>query len=140
MKFTVSSTELLHALLSVARAIPTKPSIPIIENFLFSLKNNRLEITATDLDLTLRTALPVNLVEEEGAIAVPAKLLTDSLKEFPELPLTFTAGAEGILEIKWQSGASKIPFSPAEEFPALPEMEEGVSIRVDYPADRKSVV
>lgn len=135
MKFTVSSTELLHALLSVARAIPTKPSIPIIENFLFSLKNNRLEITATDLDLTLRTALPLNLVEEEGAIAVPAKLLTDSLKEFPELPLTFTAGAEGILEIKWQSGASKIPFSPAEEFPALPEMEEGVSIRVDYPAD-----
>ena len=135
MKFTVSSTELLHALLSVSRAIPAKPSIPIIENFLFVLKDSRLEITATDLDLTLRTAISINLVEEDGAIAVPAKLLTDSLKEFPELPLTFTAGADGILEIKWQSGASKIPYSPATEFPALPEIEDGLSIRVDYPAD-----
>ena len=66
MKFTVSSTELLHALLSVSRAIPAKPSIPIIENFLFVLNGNRLEITATDLDLTLRTALTINLVEEEA--------------------------------------------------------------------------
>lgn len=135
MKFTVSSTELLHALLSVSRAIPAKPSIPIIENFLFVLNGNRLEITATDLDLTLRTALTINLVEEEGQIAVPAKLLTDSLKEFPELPLTFSAGNDGILEIKWQSGASKIPFSPAEEYPALPAIDEATSIRVEYPAD-----
>lgn len=135
MKFTVSSTELLHALLSVSRAIPAKPSIPIIENFLFVLRDNRLEITATDLDLTLRTALPINLVDEDGQIAVPAKLLTDSLKEFPELPLTFTSGNDGILEIKWQSGASKIPFSPADEFPSLPAIDEESSVRVEYPAD-----
>lgn len=135
MRFTVSSTELLHSLLSVSRAIPAKPPIPILENFLFVLKEGRLEITATDLDLTLRTAIPINTVEQEGEIAVPAKLLTDSLKEFPELPLIFEAGADGILEIRWQNGASKIPFSPAKEYPEPPSILEDLALRVEFPAE-----
>ena len=72
MKFTVSSAELLKALMDVSKAIPAKSVQPILENFLFVLKDNNLEITASDSDLTLRTCIEVEKVQEEGSIAVPA--------------------------------------------------------------------
>lgn len=82
MNFTVSSTELLHGLLSGLRVISNKTTTPILDNFLFVLRGNSLEVTASDSETTLRTVITVDEVAEEGSAAVPAKILTDSLKEF----------------------------------------------------------
>ncbi len=135
MKFTVSSSELLHGLLSVSRVISTKNTLPILDNFLFVLKENCLEVTASDLEMTIRTNINIEDVNEEGEIAVPAKLLTDSLKEFPDLPLTFeTNERENVLEITWLSGASKIPFFDADEYPLTPSKADD-SISINIPAN-----
>ena len=73
MKLTISSTNLLKALMDVSKAIPSKSPLPILENFLFVLKEGVLEITASDSELTLRTRIEAEGSEEDGSIAVPAR-------------------------------------------------------------------
>ena len=80
MNLTISSTNLLKALMDVSKAIPSKSPLPILENFLFVLKDGKLEITASDSELTLRTAIEVESAEQEGSVAVPARHMTDLLK------------------------------------------------------------
>ena len=123
MKFTVSSSELLEGLVSVSKVISSKPTLTILENFLFELDNANLRVTASDGETTLKTCIAIAQVDEAGRTAIPAKLLTDSLKEFPDLPLTFkTVDGGSIMEISWASGASKIPCFDAADFPNLPEI------------------
>lgn len=125
MEFTVSSSELLRGLLSVSRVIISKPSLPILEDFLFVLSGNTLTVTASDGETTLKTAIPIELVAQEGEIAVPARLLTDYLKEFPDMPITFSVAPDShIMELTWASGASKIPCFDPNEYPVLPEISE----------------
>ena len=66
MKLIISSSELLRGVMAVAKAIPAKSALPILENFLFVLKDNTLEITASDSELTLRTQIEVENTAEEG--------------------------------------------------------------------------
>ena len=87
MKLIISSSELLRGVMAVAKAIPAKSPLPILENFLFDLKGNMLEITASDSELTLKTQIEVESTAEEGRIAVPAKHMMDLLKELPDQPL-----------------------------------------------------
>lgn len=125
MKFTVSSSELLQSLLSVSKVISSKNSLPILDNFLFVIKDGTLEVTASDLEITLKTTVKLESVEKEGEIAVPAKLLTDTLREFSEQPLTFeTNESENIIEISWINGAAQIPFFSANDYPAMIQLSD----------------
>ena len=125
MKFSVSSSELLSGLMSVSKVIVPKPTNSILENFLFQLEGNTLTVTASDGETTLKTTLPIANVTEEGSTAVPAKLLTDSLKEFPDQPLAFSVDeGSSVMDIVWASGASKIPCFDAADFPELPRIGE----------------
>ncbi|MDX9782252.1 MAG: DNA polymerase III subunit beta [Bacteroidales bacterium] len=125
MKFVVSSTELLARLQSVTRVISSKNSLPILDNFLFVLKDGTLSITASDLETTLKTSMNIENVSEEGEITVPAKLLVDSLREFADQPLEFkTNDSQLILDITWATGNAKLPYTTAEDYPAIPELED----------------
>lgn len=125
MKFVVSSTELLARLQSVSRVISSKNSLPILDNFLFILKDGNLSITASDLETTLKTSMMIENVTEEGEITVPAKLLVDSLREFSDQPLEFkTNDTTSILDITWATGNAKLPCTTAEDYPSIAEIEE----------------
>ncbi len=87
MKFVVSSTYLLNHLTSISKVISSKNTMPILDNFLFQLSEKGITITASDLESTLITQLELSNIEGEGTIAIPAKLIIDTLKEFPEQPL-----------------------------------------------------
>ena len=91
MKFVVSSTALLNVLQTSSKVVSNKNTLPILDNFLFDLKEGVLKITASDLETTLIGSLKVDNMEEEGLIAVPVKLMLDSLKEFSAQPLTIEA-------------------------------------------------
>ena len=82
MKFVVSSIELLSHLQAVSRVISSKNTLPILDNILFSLEKNKLELTASDLESTLVTSMSMENTTDSGVIALPAKLLLDTLKEF----------------------------------------------------------
>jgi DNA polymerase-3 subunit beta len=94
MKFVVSSIDLLNHLQALSRVISSKNTLPILDNFLFRLDGKVLEITASDLETTAITSLELENSSGSGSIAIPAKLLTDSLREFPDQPLTFTIDTE----------------------------------------------
>ena len=125
MKFVVSSTALLTRLQSVSRVISTKNSLPILDNFLFILKDGTLSITASDLETTLKTKMLIENISEEGEITVPAKLLVDSLREFADQPLEFkTNDSCSILDITWASGNAKLPCTTSDDYPSVPELSE----------------
>jgi DNA polymerase-3 subunit beta len=125
MKFVVSSSELLSHLQAISRVISSKNSLPILDNFLFDLKGNELQITASDLESTLITRLTLENVSAEGIIAIPAKLLSDTLKEFSEQPLSFDVNAETqMVVITSQNGRFSIPGQNGSDFPQIPQIRE----------------
>lgn len=120
MNFTVSSYELLKGILDVSKAIPSKSALPILENFLFVLKNEELEITASDSELTLRTSVTVESTKEEGRVAVPARHITDILKALPDQPVSISTDEDkSSFEIAWANGNSSLPYFPAEDYPEI---------------------
>ncbi len=134
MKFVVSSTDLLSHLSSISKVISSKSTMPILDNFLFQLTDAALTITASDLESTLITSMELDNTEGEGTIAVPARLLIDTLKEFPEQPLTFQIDTESFgIEIFSENGKYSIVGQSGEDFPELPEIgeEEATSVTTE---------
>ncbi|MCD6201500.1 MAG: DNA polymerase III subunit beta [Bacteroidales bacterium] len=127
MKFIVSSHDLLNHLQSVSRVISSKNSLPILDDFLFTLEKNLLTITASDLETTLITQMKIENAGEGGSVALPARLLTDTLKEFPDEPLTFEINLETLgVEILAEQGKYNIVGQRAIEYPQIPEIKEAV--------------
>ena len=88
MKFIVSSTYLLKQLQVLGGVINNTNTLPILDNFLFELKENKLIVTASDLETTMSSQINVESTSE-GSVALPAKLLLETLKTFADQPLTF---------------------------------------------------
>jgi DNA polymerase III subunit beta len=123
MKFIVSSSYLLKQLQVLGSVINSSNTLPILDNFLFELKKNELLVSASDLETTMSASLTIDS-SSEGSIAVPAKLLLEILKTFPEQPLTFTAEDNSTIEISSQSGKYALAYAPGEEFPKAVNLEE----------------
>lgn len=121
MNFIVSSTALLSHLQSIGRVINSKSSLPILENFLLKVQGNTLSLTASDLETTLVTSLEVENASGDICLAVNAKLLMDSLKEFAEQPLQFDID-EGNLAVvvKTANGNYNFIGLRGDEYPELP--------------------
>ncbi|MBO5890371.1 MAG: DNA polymerase III subunit beta [Alistipes sp.] len=120
MKFTVSSSALLSLLATTGKVISNKNTLPILDYFLLELKGNELTVTTSDLETTLVGHLNVENVEREGVIAAPAKLMLDSLKEFPEMPLEFDVNdTTWEIKVRWSSGSLSIPGASAVSYPAM---------------------
>jgi len=116
MKFIVSSSYLLKQLQVLGSVINSSNTLPILDNFLFELDNNALKVSASDLETTMTATLEIDS-KSQGSVAIPAKLLLDILKTFPEQPLTFTVEDNSTVEISSNSGKYAIAYAPGEEFP-----------------------
>ncbi|MGM9774654.1 MAG: DNA polymerase III subunit beta [Candidatus Egerieousia sp.] len=131
MRFTATSTDFLQALLSVSKVIPQKAGIKILEYFLLELEGNSLTITGSDQETTLKTIMSIDDVKEEGRIAVPAVLLTNSFKELPTQPVEFiTDEDKNVVTISWASGTANIPFAQPDEYPELPALVDPKRLEV----------
>ncbi len=142
MKFVVSSTELLSHLTSLSRVISSKSTMPILDNFLFQIAESEITITASDLESTLITRLKLENIDGEGSVAIPAKLFIDTLKEFPEQPLTFQIDDKtSVVEIFSDNGKYSIMGQNADDFPVLPKLNEEAasSVNVSHVALRKGI-
>ena len=120
MKFTVSSSALLSLLATTGKVISNKSSLPILEYFLMELKDGKLTVTTSDLETTLIGSITVDNIEQEGVIAAPGKLMLDSLKEFPEMPLSIEVNdTTWEIKITWNSGHLSIPGASAVSYPSV---------------------
>ena len=124
MKFIVSSQLLFKNLQNVSGVIVTNKSVPIVENILFTIKDKDLLLTATDLESTMTVRVELSQVEGEGSIAVPAKLVVETLKSLPDLPVVFTISDEWNIEIVADNAHFSFPGFPSDQFPKVPEMSD----------------
>ncbi|MGB0896735.1 MAG: DNA polymerase III subunit beta [Flavobacteriaceae bacterium] len=116
MKFIVSSSYLLKQLQILGGVINSNNTLPILDNFLFELKQSTLVVSASDLETTMSSTLDVES-ESNGSVAIPAKLLLDTLKTFPEQPLTFIIEDNNTVEISSNHGKYALAYANGEEFP-----------------------
>jgi DNA polymerase III subunit beta len=136
MKFVVSSSELLGHLQAISRVISSKNTLPILDNFLFNLSENDLEITASDLESTLITRMKLENTDGEGTIALPARILLDTLKEFSVQPLTFDINLSTMaVVISSENGKFNVVGQNGIDFPALPAIKKDKKFSFSINAD-----
>jgi DNA polymerase-3 subunit beta len=130
MKFIVSSSGLLRQLQAISGVLNTNNPLPILDNFLFVIEKGSLTVSASDLETTMSTRLQVE-AKASGKIAVPAKILLETLKTFPEQPLTFSIDEKTFqVEISSDYGKYKLTGFDGEEFPKLPVLEGTTSLEL----------
>jgi DNA polymerase-3 subunit beta len=116
MKFIVSSSQLLRQLQTLGGVINNNNTLPILDNFLFELNKNDLKISASDLETTITSTIDVES-ESTGSVAISARLLLDTLKTFPNQPLTFKTEENSTIEISSEQGKYDMAYFDGEEFP-----------------------
>lgn len=116
MKFIVSSGYFLKQLQVLGGVISNSNTLPILDNFLFDLNKSKLTVSASDLETTMSAVIEVDS-DHQGVIAVPARLLLDTLKTFPEQPLTFVVADNNTIEISSSHGKYALAYAEGAEFP-----------------------
>jgi DNA polymerase III subunit beta len=130
MKFSVSSALILKQLSAINGVIGGNTLIPILENFLFTLESGTLTVIASDLQTVMITTVEVDS-KDKGAIAVPAKLLLDTLRSLPEQPLTFNVDSETFgIELITESGRYKLAGENPIDFPKTPTVTKNLSVEM----------
>jgi DNA polymerase-3 subunit beta len=130
MRFIVSTSTLLKQLQSVSGALSNSTVLPILENFLFEIKDGNLTISATDLQTSMTTSLTVE-AKENGRIAIPSRILLDTLKSLPEQPIAFNIDDTTFaIEINAGDGKYKLSGENGEDFPKIPVVENASSVNL----------
>lgn len=135
MEFTISSKNLYNVLQNNQKVVPTKATMPILDYFLFSLKDSTLTITSSDLETTLISKLQVITSGHDGKVAVPSKLIIDSLRELYEQPITFEVSENNTIKISWMTGQLMIPGMDASGYPTISDVIENsntINISIDW--------
>lgn len=133
MKFTVSSSILLKSLSTINGVIGNNPVVPILENFLFQLNDGVLVATGSDMQIVMTTEIRVDS-DGVGAIAVPAKLLLDTLRSLPDQPILLHVDENTFgIEISTANGRFKLSGENPLDFPNIPSVTKSHSL--DIPSD-----
>ncbi|MBS1682710.1 MAG: DNA polymerase III subunit beta [Bacteroidetes bacterium] len=130
MKFIVNSSYLLKQLSHINGVITTNPVVPILENFLFEIDKSKLTVTASDLQTSMITEINIES-KEKGNIAVPAKILLETLKNLPDQPVTFSMDESTYsIEISSDNGRYKLAGENATDFPKVPAVSNDFSANI----------
>ncbi len=119
MEITVSRSELLKELSATQGVVERKTTIPILSNYLFEAGADRLSLTATDLDLSLRTSCNAK-VKKEGSCTIPARKLHDYVKLLPEADITIKLLENHWVSIRCGRSNTKMVGMARSNFPSLP--------------------
>ena len=127
MKFIVSSSALLKPIQTLSGVLNTTNTLPILDHFLFEVNDNTLRVTATDLETTMSAVISVE-ADDSGSVAVPARLLLETIKTFPEQPLTFNLTDQNTVEISSNYGKYALAYATAGEFPKAVSVSDASQI------------
>lgn len=133
MKFTISVKEFLNQLNKIAGAVASSTVIPILEDFLLDLQDDVLTITASDYETFMRIRVSLSNSEGNGRIAIPAKILIDTLRALPEQPITLAVDGQGV-SLASSSGTYKLNGEDAADYPDLPLIESDES-QIEFGSD-----
>ncbi len=125
MKFILSSLKLLKAIQALSGVINSSNTLPILDDFLFDINDDELKITASDLETTMTVSIKPDMVEGKGQVTIPARLLIDVMKNFPDIPVSFNIDEATLaIEITTGEGRYKMVGHKSDEFPQVPVITE----------------
>ena len=129
MEITVSKFELLRELTATQGVVERKTTIPILSNYLFEAAGDKLSLTATDLDLSLRTSCNAK-VKKEGACTIPARKLHDYVKLLPDADITIRLLENHWVSIRCGRSNTKMVGMAKSNFPGLPVFPSAEAIKI----------
>ena len=128
MRFTVSSTALSSRLVTLSRVINSKNSLPILGDFLFEIVDGRLNLTASDSEVMMKTSLKLTDNDGDGRFCVGNSDLLEAVKGLSEQPITFEVDqTSNLAKINYQNGHFSFPVENADEYPQAQQIGEGAT-------------
>ncbi len=138
MKFTVNSKVLEKLLSKIIPAVPTRTPMPILENFLFDIHDGLLTVSATDLEIAIRSSINV-AADENVQMVIPAKLLYDIIRSLEDAQINFEAESNSKLKLTTEKGVYNIGFSSPEDFPEVPSISREKEISLNGTDLKKAI-
>ena len=137
MRFTISSNTLFTHLQAISKVINSRPTLQILENFLFTTKGTHLTINASDSENTMETYIELNECDEDGSFAISAKHILDALKEIPEQPVSISFNPGDLaISINYLNGQINLMGQSADEYPQTAEIpDDENTVNLSIPAD-----
>src|SRR5438105_1388676 len=129
LEIVLTQTELLRELTATQGVVERKTTIPILSNFLFEAAGDRLTVTATDLDLSLRTSCPAT-VKKEGSCTVPARKLYEYVKLLSDGDISIKLMENHWVQIRSGRSNTKMVGMARANFPALPTFPASGAIKL----------
>ena len=138
MEFKINSRVIEKLLSKIIPAVPSRTPMPILENFLFEIKDGLLTVSATDLEIALISTLNVN-ANKNLKMVIPARLLYDIIRSLPDTQVHFVVEDNQKFKIKTDNGVYNLSYSSPEEFPAIPSVAKEKEISING-ADLKKAI
>lgn len=140
MQLTVQQEDMNRGLSAVARAVPTRSTLPITNNILLEADDDQLTLSATDAETIAITYRIASGITEAGTITLPSRLLSDFVATLPPQPIEIAlAERSRQVSLSCARNEASIGGQAADEFPPIPPVEEGDTIQLDADALRRSI-
>lgn len=124
MTFTVSNKTLGDALNLLIKVVSSKNVLPILDNFIFTVKGEELTLTAADTENMMTARISLTEASGEGDFAVNAKSMMDAVKNIADIPLTFTLDENNMnVKVAWLNGMFTLPTDNTNEFPNIGDIK-----------------
>ncbi len=138
MKFNAQSGELVKSLAAVTGAVPAKATLAILEMVLFESENGKLKLTATDLEVSIVEYVQAE-IEVEGAVAIPARRMLETLRQLPDIPVFFEVDERFNIKFKTDKGSYRLAGENGDEFPAMPDLSDSTVIEARTDIIREAI-
>lgn len=126
MKIVCEKKSLHEAIQTVARAVSSRSTLPILNNILVETGENEATLSASDLEIGIRRRLPL-IIEEPGSTTIPARLINEVINNLPEAPVTIESDDRELISITCEKSEYHLHGLPADEFPVIPEISSTIS-------------
>lgn len=130
MDFKINSKILEKLLSKVIPAVPSRTPMSILENFLIEIKDGSLTISATDLEIALRSSINIT-AEKNVKMVISARLLYDIVRNLDDTLINFTIDSKGKMRINTDKGVYNLSYSPSEDFPEIPSVSKEKEIQIN---------
>jgi len=130
MKFSILQSQLLEVLQIISGVVPARSTTPILENILFDLEGDKLKLTGTDLEVSITTEVQPQQVDNPGAIALPAKVITEMIRSLPDIPIHFESDENNRMKITTDQGLYQVAGLSKDNFPDMPTFSEERTIEI----------
>ncbi|MBU1066030.1 DNA polymerase III subunit beta [bacterium] len=138
MQFSVDKNNLLSHIQKVSKVSPTRSTMPILNSILFDIKENQLTLRSSDIEITMNATLNVN-GKEDGAVALPTRIIYDIINEAEEGELILSSDTEGACTLKSGKGVFEIMGRPGDEFPSLPKISNFNDVEIENSTLRRMI-